>query len=189
MKHESVTKTTIHALVRRLRDQRRSRVEARRVTSRPPVLRRVATTLALLALGVVLWAVQFDRRDVDTRSTAAGWGAESIDAATTDPLDWLPMTPANACGLGASSCFKCHNGKRAGAPTSDPVKAPWHLNHAKVNNSCVGCHKGNPRVTKEEVAHAKMVPKPRDNSAESCATCHTSDLAKVQAAYANVGGK
>lgn len=189
MKQDGVTETSLQALVRRMGAQRRSRAQGRSAANRPPVLRRTVTTLALLALAVLLWAVQFDRRDLEARGVAAGWGAESIDVAASDPLHWLPMAPANACGLGASSCFKCHNGKRAAAPTSDPVKAPWHATHAKVNNSCVGCHKGNPRVTKEDVAHAKMVAKPRDNSAQSCATCHTSDLAKVQDAYANVGGK
>ena len=92
-----------------------------------------------------------------------------------------------ACGLGASSCFKCHNGKRAGAPKSDASSAPWHAQHAKVNNSCVGCHRGNPRVMKDDVAHAKMVAKPRDDGAGTCAGCHSADLAKVKTAY--TGGK
>ncbi len=138
-------------------------------------------------LGLLLWTVDFDRRDPQSRAGAAGWGSEAADAQSVDPLHWLPLAPANACGLGASSCFKCHNGKRAPAPASDPAKAPWHAHHAKVNNSCVGCHKGNPRVMKEDVAHAKLLPKPRDNAGGSCATCHTSDLDKVQAAY--TGGK
>lgn len=150
-------------------------------------LRSLGSALALAALAFVLWALQPDVRGPAADAGLAGWGGEAVHATADVPLAWLPMAPANACGLGASSCFKCHNGKRAAAPTSDPQTAPWHAQHAKVNNSCVGCHKGNPRVMKEDVAHAKMVAKPRDNTAESCGTCHTADLAKVQGAY--TGGK
>lgn len=150
-------------------------------------LSRLWAAAASTVLALLLWTVDFDRRDPETRAAAAGGGAEAAQAQAENPLHWLPMTPANACGLGASSCFKCHNGKRAALPASDPAKAPWHAHHAKVNNSCAGCHKGNPRVMKEDVAHAKLLAKPRDDSGGSCSTCHTSDLAKVQAAY--TGGK
>ncbi len=167
-----------------------------RDTTRPPRrrgleawrrLRTLGSALGLAALAFVLWALQPDVRAPAAGAAHAGWGAEAAHATADAPLAWLPMAPANACGLGASSCFKCHNGTRAPAPTSDPAKAPWHVHHAKVNNSCVGCHKGNPRIMKEELAHAKMVAKPRDNTSESCGTCHTADLAKVQGAY--TGGK
>ncbi len=165
-------------------------------TTRPPTrggarawrhLRNLGSALGLVALAFTLWALQPHARAPADATEVAGWGAEAAHATAEAPLAWLPMAPANACGLGASSCFKCHNGKRAAAPPSDPATAPWHAHHAKVNNSCVGCHKGNPRVMKEEVAHAKMVAKPRDNTSESCGTCHTADLAKVQGAY--TGGK
>lgn len=150
------------------------------------MLRRAASTLALLVLGLVLWTAGPDPRDPAVAHSDASWGDEALHATSASPADWLPMAPANACGLGASSCFKCHNGKRAAAPKSDATSAPWHLQHAKVNNSCVGCHRGNPRVTKEDVAHAKLVAKPRDDSAGTCASCHSADLAKVKTAYAGV---
>lgn len=143
----------------------------------------LGSTAGLAMLALALWALE----PGSAGRAAAGWGAQAAGASSASELSWLPMAPANACGLGASSCFKCHNGKRATAPKSDPAKAPWHVQHAKVDNSCVGCHKGNPRVMKEDVAHGKMIAKPKDNSQQSCGTCHTADLAKVQGAY--TGGK
>lgn len=149
---------------------------------------RAASLAVLMMLGFVLWFAGGDSRRDET-PVAAGWGQAAADAAPgTHALQWLPMAAANACGLGASSCFKCHNGKRASAPGSDAAKSPWHAQHAKVNNSCTGCHKGNPRVMKDDVAHAKMIAKPRDDSGGSCAGCHSADLDKVKAAYAT-GGK
>lgn len=154
-------------------------------------LRRAASILALFALGLVLWTVGPDRRGPTASDADLAWGQEALQESAESPgqakADWLPMAPANACGLGASSCFKCHNGKRAGAPKSDAGTAPWHAQHAKVNNSCVGCHRGNPRVMKDDVAHAKMVAKPKDDSAGTCVGCHSADLAKVKTAY--TGGK
>ncbi|MFO1298462.1 MAG: hypothetical protein U1F25_19675 [Rubrivivax sp.] len=67
--------------------------------------------------------MDFDRRDASVRAAAAPWGGEAAAADSEDPLHWLPMAPANACGLGASSCFKCHNGKRAAAPMLTPQGA------------------------------------------------------------------
>ena len=151
-------------------------------------LRRVASIALTLTLGLALWLFGADRRAGDAPQTVAAWGDEALQAQPNSLADWLPLAPANACGLGASSCFKCHNGKRAAAPNADPAKAPWHAQHSKVDNSCAGCHRGNPRVMKEEVAHTKMVAKPRDDSAGTCAGCHTSDLAKVKTAYVQ-GGK
>lgn len=117
----------------------------------------------------------------------SGWGSESL-VALRDGLEQVsPIALANACGMGASSCFKCHNGKRAGAPVMDAAKAPWHVHHKAVNNSCVGCHKGNPRLMKEEMAHAGMLKSPR-GGAEACGNCHKSDLAKVEAMYKSVTG-
>lgn len=79
-----------------------------------------------------------------------------------------PIPVANACGLGASSCFKCHNGKRAAKP-SDEI---WHAQHEKVNHSCVGCHKGNERLMLQKMAHKDLVADPRQNP-ELCTKCHT----------------
>ena len=146
--------------------------------------------LSVLGLGMVLmYGLAGKSGDEQARQAANGWGGETAAALAEGTSRLSPISLANACGLGASSCFKCHNGKRAGLPNMDSKKAPWHAQHRKVNNSCVGCHKGNPRIMKEDLAHAKMIAKPRDNSADSCASCHTSDLAKVQGAYLTAGAK
>ncbi|MDE2613126.1 MAG: hypothetical protein KGL78_06760 [Burkholderiales bacterium] len=165
-----------------------SRAAGRRPRAWPRPLRRAATLALALLLGLVLWTFGARSGSSEASHGAAAWGDEALQAEPSSVADWLPLAPANACGLGASSCFKCHNGKRAALPVSDPVKGPWHLQHGKVNNSCVGCHRGNPRVMKEDVAHAKMVAKPRDDAAGSCAGCHSSDLDKVKNAYLQ-GGK
>jgi nitrate/TMAO reductase-like tetraheme cytochrome c subunit len=146
--------------------------------------------LSLLGISVVLLSGLADKAgDAQARQVASGWGGETAVALAEGASNLSPISLANACGLGASSCFKCHNGKRAAAPNMDLKKSPWHAQHSKVNNSCVGCHKGNPRIMKEEMAHAKMIAKPRDNSADSCASCHSGDLAKVQGAYHTAGAK
>lgn len=147
--------------------------------------------LSLLGLGVAVVAGMAGRHAEESADVAAaGWGSEATVAIAEGVQRLSPIPLANACGLGASSCFKCHNGKRADKPEMDAAKAPWHAQHSKVNNSCVGCHKGNSRIMKEDIAHAKMVAKPRDNTTESCASCHKGDLAKVQGAYhTNAGAK
>lgn len=145
--------------------------------------------LSLLGLGAAVLAGLASRHAEDPVALAAtGWGSEATVALAEGVAQLSPIALANACGLGASSCFKCHNGKRAPAPEMSAAKAPWHAQHAKVNNSCVGCHKGNSRIMKQEVAHAKMLAKPRDNTDEVCGSCHKSDLAKVQGAYHNNAG-
>ncbi len=107
-------------------------------------------------------------------SAGAGWGQE----ATTDLREYgaalSPIANANACGMGASSCFKCHNGTRAPAPIMDAKKAPWHRDHESVNGDCVGCHKGNERLIKKELAHTGLIKDPRTKVAETCVTCHKS---------------
>lgn len=139
------------------------------------------------ALALLLAAVG-ERMGADDR-VAEGWGGEATAALAEKASVLSPISLANACGLGASSCFKCHNGKRAAAPTTDAAKAPWHAHHAKVNNSCVGCHSGNPRMMKEDMAHKNLMSKPR-GSAEACGGCHKGDLAKVLTTYQGVpGGK
>jgi hypothetical protein len=140
--------------------------------------------LSVLGLGIALFAGAFSMHSEDQAVVAdAGWGGEATSALVQGAIRISPIALANACGLGASSCFKCHNGTRAAKANMDPVKSPWHAQHGKVNNSCVGCHKGNSRLMKEEMAHAKMIAKPRDNSAGVCASCHSGDLSKVQGAY------
>jgi len=145
--------------------------------------------LSALAIGMALLAgLGTGHLDETDARASAGWGAEAVSALADSASKVSPIPLANACGLGASSCFKCHNGTRAKAPDMDAKKSPWHAQHSKVNNSCAGCHKGNPRIMKEDIAHAKMVARPRDDSAGSCAGCHASDLSKVQGAYAATAG-
>ncbi|MEZ0360896.1 MAG: hypothetical protein ABWK04_03210 [Hydrogenobacter sp.] len=99
------------------------------------------------------------------------WGSEAL--VEKEPVKYflehhifIPL--ANACGLGATSCFKCHNGQRAEAP----APKPWHTDHTRVNFSCNGCHKGNPRLIKKELAHTKMIPNPLTEPSATCASCH-----------------
>lgn len=102
-----------------------------------------------------------------------GWGSEALHAAGEQAFSMSPLAAANACGLGASSCFKCHNGSRAPAPKSDKKAHPWHPDHKTVNDSCVGCHGGNARIIKKEIAHGSLVKDPR-GSIGACTTCHKS---------------
>ncbi|MEK8089842.1 hypothetical protein [Thermithiobacillus plumbiphilus] len=118
---------------------------------------------------------------------ASSWGGEATAAVAEGVSKLSPIPLANACGMGASSCFKCHDGKRAPQPGFDRVKSPWHAQHAKVNNSCVGCHSGNPRIMKQDLAHKALVAKPF-GGAQSCASCHTSDLNKVLGVYKPLSG-
>jgi nitrate/TMAO reductase-like tetraheme cytochrome c subunit len=147
--------------------------------------------LSVCGLGLVmLIGLMGKTAEESAQPVAQGWGSEAAVAFVEGATRLSPIALANACGLGASSCFKCHNGTRAAAANMDQKKAPWHAQHSKVNNSCVGCHKGNSRIMKEEMAHAKMIAKPRDNSTNSCSSCHSADLAKVQGAYnATAGAK
>lgn len=145
--------------------------------------------LSLFGLGIAMLAGLAGRHVEDSAGqVATGWGSEATVALAESVVQLSPIALANACGLGASSCFKCHNGKRAPAPSMDAAKAPWHAQHSKVNNSCVGCHKGNARIMKQETAHANMLAKPRDNTGEVCGSCHKGDLSKVQGAYHAIPG-
>ncbi len=153
----------------------------------PARLIRGGVLAALLTLGAAWVADGLKSAPDETQVAAQGWGAETIADLQTGLRQFSPIALANACGMGASSCFKCHNGKRAAAPGMDAAKSPWHVNHNKVNNSCVGCHKGNPRLMKEDLAHAGMLKGPKGGK-EACGSCHTSDLAKVEAMYKSVTG-
>jgi nitrate/TMAO reductase-like tetraheme cytochrome c subunit len=140
--------------------------------------------LSVLGLGVALISGMAGKHAEQAETLAApGWGAEATVALAEGVARLSPIALANACGLGASSCFKCHNGKRAAAPSMDAALAPWHAQHAKTNNSCVGCHMGNPRIMKQDMAHSKLIAKPRDNAEQVCASCHKGNLDKVQSAY------
>lgn len=128
--------------------------------------RRAAAVAAVLALAL---AVSLGLSSFQAKDAPAGWGVEAL-AVGAAPA-WSPIAAANACGMGASSCFKCHNGSRAPAPKADRRTAPWHVEHKTVNQSCAGCHKGNARLIKQELAHKDLVKDPRTD-AQTCATCH-----------------
>lgn len=108
----------------------------------------------------------------------SGWGVEAIDIVKSQAQQFSPVALANACGLGASSCFRCHNGKRAALPESTPDIAPWHHQHAKVNYSCTGCHQGNPRILKQEIAHKNLVVNPLTVPEKTCGSCHAAGEVK-----------
>lgn len=128
--------------------------------------------LLLLAIGAGL-TLQARPSAPVAAAPAEGWGVEAL-AAEEEGIDLARLSPvalANACGLGASSCFKCHNGKRAAAPVAD-ASQPWHLDHKTVNFSCAGCHAGNPRLLKKELAHKGLNAHPITTPGQSCTSCH-----------------
>lgn len=104
-----------------------------------------------------------------------GWGSEALEIIHTQAQQLSPIALANACGLGASSCFRCHNDKRAKAPNYSPVDAPWHAQHKSVNYSCTGCHQGNPRILKQEIAHKNLLVNAVATPEKTCATCHSAE--------------
>ncbi len=123
----------------------------------------------------------------------SAWGSEVLRGARERAFQWAPFSVANACGIGASSCFKCHNGTRAIAPKDDKKTSPWHPDHSTVTDDCVGCHRGNPRIIKKEFAHANLVANPLA-SADDCTRCHKGGdapalLKKYQQVAATSGGK
>ena len=136
--------------------------------------RTAAGTAAVVALAL-LWSFAAstpERADSHETSGAAtaGWGAEALADVRDAMRAVSPIAEANACGMGASSCFKCHNGTRAKAPSTEK----WHTDHKSVDNSCAGCHKGNPRLIKKELAHEQLVKDPRSDATGMCASCHKS---------------
>lgn len=152
---------------------------------------RALLVIAVVISGATLLVISQDRNDASSQPTAGhdGWGSEALSLAYSGiSTSIIPL--ANACGIGASSCFKCHNGRRASAPDMDSNKAPWHTEHASVNNSCAGCHKGNPRLMREKMAHNRMNSDPRDKLQQSCSTCHAGDdLDTLSKPYISLRGK
>lgn len=114
-------------------------------------------------------------KHADNADTAGDWGIEAIDTLQQQTEKLSPISLANACGLGASSCFRCHNGQRAQSPKTGNDDGPWHSQHASVNYSCAGCHKGNPRIIKESIAHKDLVVNPLSQPTKTCASCHAND--------------
>lgn len=128
---------------------------------------RYVAAVALLTSAALVWSLA-----VQPTAAPDGWGTEALTAQHEAPA-WSPIALVNACGMGASSCFKCHNGKRAAAPKMDRKSGAWHADHKTVNHSCVGCHSGNARIIKQELAHSGLITDPRTRP-ETCAACHKS---------------
>ena len=147
--------------------------------SHTPRLKRwmiAATAVAVLFSGsTAAWlslVAQQQSPTVSASNDKPGWGQEAIEDLREHAAALSPIANANACGMGASSCFKCHNGGRAPAPKVDAKTGQWHLDHKSVNGSCAGCHKGNERLVKKELAHEGLVKNPRLNAANTCDSCH-----------------
>ena len=154
---------------------------------------RAAVVMGALTFATVLTVVFTAEMDEMTDSAAVvadtGWGSEALALVHEGSSRMSPIPLANACGMGASSCFKCHNGQRAAAPTMDSATAPWHTHHKTVNNSCIGCHQGNPRVMKQEMSHKGLIGDPRTDTAKACASCHTgADLNELNKHYTSLVG-
>jgi hypothetical protein len=146
-----------------------------------------AWLLAVAATSVVKLSEPLDPK----AAAKPDWGSEVLAAVSEQAFEISPLAIANACGIGASSCFKCHNGTRAVAPKMDKKMNPWHTDHKTVNDSCVGCHGGNARIIKKEIAHTNLTKDPRGKG-DLCANCHKSGdstaLLKTYQAAAS-GGK
>jgi len=130
------------------------------------------TAFGLVATGLAVFESSLPTSVADREQTD-GWGSESLAEVHKKVEGFSLIGVANACGLGASSCFKCHNGSRADKPESDPEKAPWHPQHAKVNHSCAGCHNGNERIIRKRMAHRELIANPVTAPEQSCANCHS----------------
>jgi hypothetical protein len=137
-----------------------------------------ATALTvLLSVSTVAWlslVAEQQSQIAPVSGAGSGWGREAIGDLRDYAAAFSPIADANACGIGASSCFKCHNGTRAAVPKMDAKTGPWHLDHKSVNGSCAGCHKGNQRLIKKELAHEGMIKDSRLKVADTCDACHKS---------------
>ena len=121
--------------------------------------------------------------DDKTDERASAWGSQVLEEIHKHVAAGVPIRVANACGLGASSCFKCHNGKRAEKPVEDSKTDPWHVHHKKVNGSCAGCHQGNPRLMVKSIAHRELVANPVSKPESTCFSCHGSDETNLVDVY------
>ncbi len=141
----------------------------------------LCSMFAAVLLGWELLALHGEQVESGAQEeTVAGWGNEVLASRPAGLWPTSIIPPANACGLGASSCFQCHNGFRASTPSGEA----WHTQHEAVNNSCTGCHKGNARILREDLAHRNMIVDPRQQPADSCAGCHEGeDVAQLVRKY------
>ncbi len=113
-------------------------------------------------------------------SSKQAWGDKLLSNIDPYVINASPIRVANACGLGASSCFKCHNGNQASVPSTKP----WHSQHEVVNYSCAGCHQGNPRIMNKAMSHSRMIANPVQQPAKDCFSCHkSSDAQKLVDRY------
>lgn len=141
-------------------------------------LRLVGAWTLLLGISTVVVLTMGTYRDLDGGNAAhaepdnGGWGHEAMYALRDQAQILSPVQLANACGLGASSCFRCHNGRRADEPDYSQESGPWHADHADVNYSCAGCHQGNPRILRQDLAHRGLLSNPISAPTQSCASCH-----------------
>ena len=136
-----------------------------------------ATCITLLTVVAVAWSLLAATPSAPSAMHAyssapaahkGGWGESAISSFHGSFSACSPIAAANACGMGASSCFKCHSSCRG--PAID--NSVWHTDHAQVNNDCVGCHKGSPWILRKSLAHAGLIADPRMTPEKSCATCH-----------------
>ena len=150
-----------------------------------------ATCITLLTVVAVVWSILSASPEtpsvVHAYSAPAAhkgaWGESAISSFHGSFAACSPIAAANACGMGASSCFKCHTSGRG--PAID--NSVWHTDHQQVDNDCVGCHKGSPWIMKKSLAHAGLIADPRTTPQTSCATCHQGgDLKKLVASYMKV---
>jgi nitrate/TMAO reductase-like tetraheme cytochrome c subunit len=151
------------------------------------------TLFLVICLGIsavmVFMLTDNNKQSYSTNNKSSEWGSEALSEVYDGLSTLSPISLANACGLGASSCFKCHNGKRAEAPKTSPTDGPWHAQHSRVNNSCTGCHKGNPRLMKEKMAHSRLLTDVLNNTDKACSKCHSgSELEDLIKTYTAVGG-
>jgi len=145
----------------------------------------VSALTLIFSTSTVAWLLIVNEQQSPIASVSnTGWGREAVVGVRGYVAEFSPIADANACGMGASSCFKCHNGMRAVAPKMDAKTAPWHVDHKSVDGDCVGCHKGNERLIKKELAHTGLIKDPRVNMAGSCDSCHKSgNTADLNARY------
>ncbi len=141
---------------------------------------------ALLVMGTVMLIIATHDNKPQAQQVQAqndskqAWGDEALSHVSSGLSRISPIALANACGLGASSCFKCHNGRRAPAVNMDAKKAPWHTEHEPVN----------PRLMIKSMAHSKMLSDPRTNLKLACSTCHSGvDMTVLSKPYMSLQGE
>jgi hypothetical protein len=162
--------------------------------------RLVTGALGVLGLAVVAMTGFVALQESQTASSASelasapeterAWGSNVLATIHHGVIDQAPIGIANACGLGATSCFKCHNkSERGPKPVMDKQSDPWHPQHMEVNHSCDGCHKGNPRLMVKNISHRGLVADPRTQPDKTCGGCHNKgEVSGLLKKYQGLGG-